>query len=184
LLRMAKSITARDNASLSLLKGLAPPSTLVAFETDLGKTYIQEHEAEYSLSSDIGILVAWRDLSNYGIHTVVPLARMIFEMNSSNEAIHLVTIDSVVDRMFNAKLAEELRHLGVTVIAHETTSAIEKLKLISRARVIVTARLHAMIAANEFGKEVFVYPYSKKIDLELQMSEHRATVVDPYRSAP
>src|SRR5690606_20147345 len=45
LLRMAKSITARDNASLSLLKGLAPPSTLVAFETDLGKTYIQEHEA-------------------------------------------------------------------------------------------------------------------------------------------
>lgn len=182
LMKISSRSSFRENVSFHKCKAVITNHSKISIEEDLGEQFFKKYCHKTDVSSENYVLVAWRDLSAYGkgdatISEVASLINHIsLQTNVSNVVV--IDVDDCVDKDFNDKLTKILCK-SLDVKRCPNLNFAEKMALISKSSLVITARLHVMLASTFLDKKVYVYPYSPKIGYA--MNEHNSAIsVNPY----
>lgn len=166
-LHLADTVIFRDQFSINHARKWLVNSRKLAYGPDLGELYIQRTAGNYSVE-DGTIVVSWRELKkNISNQEEMMQNLSTFLMNMSvqyDKQLMIFNTDEYSDKEVHASLIDLMIKRGFSNFAYlEDTILEQKLAIISKAFCVITARLHTAVAADIFGKPVFLYNYSQKI---------------------
>ena len=164
---LSKRIVVRDEESARKLGGM---SDIVRVAPDLSFA-VNLRESSTPTNVQRKLLIAYRCLDEYldpeeAAKVLAHFIDRIIEHARDEEysAIEVLDTDSDVDRDNGNHIFDKLKEEGLPVVRITETSAMQKLKHIAAASVIVTGRLHVGVFAAELGRPFLIVNYSPKID--------------------
>lgn len=185
LMRFSSAVTLRDKKSLDKIEHICKGRrNKLGLERDLGEAYLSQIASQYRKGSTNDLLIAWRDLLNYGyndsyLYYLIDYVRDIISNHQFSQII-IMDVDNDIDTAMNDQLYDLLMNrLEIPISRVKNCSFEEKNKLIGNAKVVVTARLHVLIAALEFEKVIHVFSYSPKIDYVIQENINNVITISP-----
>ena len=181
LMYLSDKISFREENSLSKFKSFFSDKK-VTLEEDLGEKYLKTISCDTSVTGK-GVLLAWRDLSNYGLgfESQTDLLSYLkdFLISQGVDSLTILDVDNEVDYELNNFLEQELKS-GFLVDRQSNLNFNEKIQVILSAELIITARLHILLSAILFQKNVKVYSYSPKINFVISEQMENVETFIPY----